>query len=176
MLTDETLATLDLSRETLVEKKAIEAGNIFNLGTRFSEALGLSYMNEAGESKPVVMGSYGIGPTRVMGIIAEVLSDEKGLVWPEEVAPFRYHLVALGNDPEITATTDALYAALQKKGDIVLYDDRDARAGEKFADSDLIGIPTRIVVGKEALASGKLEVVDRRTGEVSMRTKEEILA
>lgn len=176
VLTDETLATLDLSRETLVEKKAIEAGNIFNLGTRFSEALGLSYMNEAGESKPVVMGSYGIGPTRVMGIIAEVLSDEKGLVWPEEVAPFRYHLVALGNDPEITATTDALYAALQKKGDIVLYDDRDARAGEKFADSDLIGIPTRIVVGKEALASGKLEVVDRRTGEVSMRTKEEILA
>lgn len=176
VLTDEALATLGLSRETLVEKKAIEAGNIFNLGTRFSEALGLSYMNEAGESKPVVMGSYGIGPTRLMGIIAEVLSDEKGLVWPEEVAPFKYHLVALGNDPEITATADALYAALQKKGDIVLYDDRDARAGEKFADSDLIGIPTRIVVGKEALASGKLEVVDRRTGEVSIRTKEEILA
>ncbi len=176
VLTDEALATLGLSREKLVEKKAIEAGNIFNLGTRFSEALGLTYMNEAGESKPVVMGSYGIGPTRLMGIIAEALSDDKGLVWPKEVAPFQYHLVALGNDPEIIAIADSLYNELQKKGDIVLYDDRDARAGEKFADSDLIGIPTRIVVGKEALASGNFEVVDRRTGEVSMRSKEDILA
>lgn len=176
VLTDEALATLGLSREKLVEKKAIEAGNIFNLGTRFSEALGLSYMNETGESKPVVMGSYGIGPTRLMGIIAEALSDDKGLVWPEDVAPFTYHLVALGNDPEITAIADGFYNELRKKGDIVLYDDRDARAGEKFADSDLIGIPTRIVVGKEALATGKFEVVNRRTGEVSTRSKEEILA
>ncbi len=92
------------------------------------------------------------------------------------MAPFTYHLVALGNDPEVTAIADSLYTALQKKGDIVLYDDRDARAGEKFADSDLIGIPTRIVVGKEALATGNIEVVDRRTGAVSMRSKEEILA
>lgn len=176
VLTDEALATLGLSREKLVEKKAIEAGNIFNLGTRFSEALGLTFMNEAGESKPVVMGSYGIGPTRLMGIIAEALSDDKGLVWPEEVAPFKYHLVALGNDPEISAIADSLYSELRKKGDIVLYDDRDARAGEKFADSDLIGIPMRIVVGKEALATGKFEVVDRRTGEVATRSKEEILA
>ncbi len=176
VLTDEALATLGLSREKLVEKKAIEAGNIFSLGTRFSEALGLTYMDEYGENKPVVMGSYGIGPTRLLGIIAEALSDDKGLVWPSEVAPFQYHLVALGNDPEITKIADELYGALCAKGDIVLYDDRDVRAGEKFADSDLIGIPTRIVVGKEALASGRFEVVDRRTGGVSTRTKEEILA
>lgn len=176
VLTDEALQALGLSRDTLVEKRAIEAGNIFNLGTRFSEALGLTYMNEAGESKPVVMGSYGIGPTRLMGIIAEALSDEKGLVWPEEVAPFRYHLIALGTDPEIAKIADGLYDALRQKGDCVLYDDRDARAGEKFADSDLIGIPRRIVVGKEALASGKLEVVDRRTGDVTMQTAEELLA
>ena len=176
VLTEESLAALGLSRERLVERKAIEAGNIFNLGTRFSEALGLTYMDENGENKPVVMGSYGIGPTRLMGIIAEALSDEKGLVWPEEVAPFSYHLVSLGNDPEIAALADDLYAALRAKGDAVLYDDRDLRAGEKFADSDLIGIPKRIIVGKEAKETGSFEVVDRRTGTVEKRTKEEILA
>lgn len=176
VMNDESLAALGLDREKLVEKKAIEAGNIFSLGTRFSEALGLSYATEDGAKKPVVMGSYGIGPTRLLGIIAEVYADEKGLVWPEEVAPYRYHLVSLGTDPEITALAEDLYASLCAKGDIVLYDDRDVRAGEKFAESDLIGIPKRIVVGKEALASGRFEVVDRRTGEVSRLSKEEILA
>ncbi|HEY0947945.1 MAG TPA: aminoacyl--tRNA ligase-related protein [Candidatus Paceibacterota bacterium] len=175
VMTDENLATLGLSREKLVEKKAIEAGNIFSLGTRFSEPLGLTFMDEKGENKPVVMGSYGIGPTRLMGIIAEALSDEKGLVWPEEVAPFTYHLVSLaGSDGDLQKIADELYADLVSEGKTVLYDDRDARAGEKFADADLIGLPHRIVVGKEALASGKLEVVNRRTGEVSMVLKEEL--
>lgn len=176
VMTDENLATLGLSREKLVEKKAIEAGNIFSLGTRFSEPLGLTFMDEKGENKPVVMGSYGIGPTRLMGIIAEALSDEKGLVWPEEVAPFTYHLVSLaGSDGNLQKIADELYADLMAQGKTVLYDDRDARAGEKFADADLIGLPYRIVVGKEALASGKLEVVNRRTGEVSMLLKDELL-
>lgn len=175
VLTDEALATLGLDRSQLVEKKAIEAGNIFNLGTRFSEALGLSYATEDGTKKPVVMGSYGIGPTRLMGIITEVHADEKGLVWPEEVAPFTYHLVSLGTDPEIARLADDLYSALQTKGDVVLYDDRDLRAGEKFAESDLIGIPYRIVVGKDTLASGRFEVVNRKTGEVTKLLKEELL-
>ncbi|HEY1041799.1 MAG TPA: aminoacyl--tRNA ligase-related protein [Candidatus Paceibacterota bacterium] len=176
VMTDENLATLGLSREKLVEKKAIEAGNIFSLGTRFSEPLGLTFMDEKGENKPVVMGSYGIGPTRLMGIIAEALSDEKGLVWPEEVAPFTYHLVSLaGSYGNLQKIADELYADLMAQGKTVLYDDRDARAGEKFADADLIGLPYRIVVGKEALASGKLEVVNRRTGEVSMLLKDELL-
>lgn len=176
VMTDENLATLGLPREKLVEKKAIEAGNIFSLGTRFSEPLGLTFMDEKGENKPVVMGSYGIGPTRLMGIIAEALSDEKGLVWPEEVAPFTYHLVSLaGSDGNLQKIADELYADLMAQGKTVLYDDRDARAGEKFADADLIGLPYRIVVGKEALASSKLEVVNRRTGEVSMLLKDELL-
>lgn len=177
VLNDATLATLGLNRATLVERKAIEAGNIFNLGTRFSEPLGLTYMAEDGSSKPVVMGSYGIGPTRAMGIIAETLSDEKGLVWPEAVAPFRYHLVSLaGNDGDVSALADSLYDEMVLAGVEVLYDDRDARAGEKFADSDLIGIPYRVIVGKDALATGSYELVNRATGEVTKLRKEELFA
>ncbi len=176
VLDDATLAKLGLSKDALVEKKAIEAGNIFNLGTRFSEPLGLTYTAEDGSKQPVVMGSYGIGPTRLMGIIAETLSDDKGLVWPEEVAPFTYHLVSLaGNDDELAAVADELYADMEKKGMSVLYDDRIARAGEKFADADLIGIPYRIVVGKETKASGRVELVSRATGEVSTLSREELL-
>lgn len=176
VLTDENLATLGLERDKLVEKKSIEAGNIFNLGTRFSEPLGLTYMAEDGTKKPVVMGSYGIGPTRLMGIVAEVFSDEKGLIWPEAVAPFTYHLASLaGTDAGITSIADELYAELTQKGASVLYDDRDARAGEKFADSDLMGIPYRIVVGRDALNTGEYELVNRATGEVSKVSKEDIL-
>ncbi len=177
VLTDENLAALGLSREKLVEKKAIEAGNIFTLGTKFSEPLGLTYMAEDGTSKPVFMGSYGIGPTRLMGIVAEAFADDKGLVWPEEVAPYTYHLVSLAaGDEQLTALAEDLYRELQKKGDVVLYDDRDARAGEKFADADLMGMPYRIIVGKETLASGRFEVVNRKTGEVEKLLKEELLA
>jgi len=176
VMTDETLVKLGLEKEKLVEKKAIEAGNIFNLGTRFSEPLGLSYTDETGAKKPVVMGSYGIGPTRLMGIIVEVLSDEKGLVWPEAVAPFTYHLVSLGHEgDEISKTADALYDDLVRAGVEVLYDDRDARAGEKFADSDLLGIPKRIVVGKDAVATGQFEVVTRATGAVEKRSREALV-
>ena len=174
---DETLAKLGLEKGKLVEKKAIEAGNIFNLGTRFSEPLGLSYKDEAGVTKPVVMGSYGIGPTRLMGIIVETLSDDKGLVWPEVVAPFAYHLVSLGKDgDEAAQMADALYDEMTAAGIEVLYDDRDARAGEKFAESDLLGMPKRIVVGRDAVATGAFEVVDRATGAVSKRSREELLA
>ncbi len=176
VLTDDVLAKFGVDRANLVEKKAIEVGNIFHLGTRFSEALGLTFKDEQGADKPVVMGSYGIGPTRLMGTIVEALSDEKGLVWPEEVAPFAYHIVSLGNDDAVSATADALYEKLSGAGVEVLYDDRDLRAGEKFADSDLIGIPKRIVVGKDAAATGMFEVVNRATGAVLKKTADEILA
>ena len=175
--TDETLAKLGLEKGKLMEKKAIEAGNIFNLGTRFSEPLGLYYRDETGARKPVVMGSYGIGPTRLMGIIVEVLADGKGLVWPESVAPFAYHLVSLGHGgDEISKTADALYEDLMKRGVEVLYDDRDLRAGEKFAESDLLGIPKRIVVGKETVATGIFEVVNRATGAVEKISRSELLS
>ena len=167
MCTDKTLDKLGLQRRGLVEKKAIEVGNIFNLGTRFSEPLKLLYADEKGAKKPVVMGSYGIGPTRLMGAIVEVFGDEKGLVWPESVAPFKYHLVSLGKPgDDVSKEADELYEDLTAKGVEALYDDRDLRAGEKFAESDLLGTPKRIVVGKDAVASGEFEIVDRATGKV----------
>src|SRR5690606_26808252 len=153
----------------LVPHKAIEVGNIFKLGTRFAEALGLGYVDEAGERQPVVMGSYGIGPTRVMGTIAEVFADPQGLVWPEAVAPFAVHLVALiGKTDEAKQKADELYAQLQQAGVEVLYDDREVSAGEKFADSDLIGIPLRVVVSDRGLTANQLELKHRKTGETKL--------
>lgn len=175
--TDEVIAKLGLKKENLVEKKSIESGNIFHLGTKFSEPLGLTYTNEDGEQVPVYMGSYGIGPTRLMGTLVEVLSDEKGIVWPESVAPFKIHLVALNTDnQELVDFADGIYAAFKDKGIEVLYDDRDLRAGEKFADSDLLGIPYRIVVSRKTKEEGLFEVVTRATGEIRRLTEEEIWA
>ncbi|MBP9728438.1 MAG: prolyl-tRNA synthetase [Candidatus Moranbacteria bacterium] len=172
VLNDEVLADLGLKRENLVEKKSIEVGNIFSLGTKFSEPLGLTYKDEAGTIKPVIMGSYGIGPARVMGTIAEVLSDEAGLVWPESVAPFRVHLLSLGADEKVSE----IYAMLTGAGIEVLYDDRDMRAGEKFAESDLLGMPYRVVVGKRSLESGKAEVKKRTEAEAVEVAFEELVA
>jgi prolyl-tRNA synthetase len=171
VLNDEVLKDLGVNKADLVEKKAVEVGNIFSLGTKFSDAFELTYSDEEGKKKPVIMGSYGIGPGRVMGTVAEVLSDEKGLVWPEAIAPFAVHLISLGNVKE---KADALYERLTKKGVEVLYDDRDARAGEKFADSDLIGIPKRIVISEKTLESDSVEVKDRRTGKVEIIKHERI--
>lgn len=176
--TDEVIAKLGLVKEDLIEKKAIESGNIFHLGTKFSEPLGLTYKNEAGEDVPVYMGSYGIGPTRLMGTLVEVLGDEKGLVWPEAVAPFKVHLVGLNlEDAEIKDWAEGVYDNLTKAGVEVLFDDRiEARAGEKFGDSDLLGIPYRVVVSKKGKESGQFEVVTRATGEVRQLTEEELFA
>ncbi len=172
----EVYATTGIEKADLKEAKAIEVGNIFTLGTRFSEALGLSYKNAEGNDVPVVMGSYGIGPARLMGTVVELLSDEKGMVWPESVAPFKMHIVSLGKDDEVSAFADVLYEDMTKNGMSVLLDDRDARAGEKFADSDLIGIPYRIVIGKQGLTEGMFEVVNRKSGEVLKKSREELLA
>lgn len=175
--TDEVLSELGINKDELVEAKSIEVGNIFPLGTRFSEPLGLTYKNEKGEEIPVVMGSYGIGPGRLMGTIVELLSDEKGIVWPETVAPFTYHLLSLLPEDEAgKKAADELYEKLTKAGKSTLYDDRPLRAGEKFADADLIGIPWRINLGKEYIGSGKLELVNRATGEVTLLSVEELLA
>ena len=167
VLNDEVLKDLGIKREALVEKKAVEVGNIFSLGTKFSDALELNYTDEEREKKPVIMGSYGIGPGRVMGTIVEVLSDEKGLVWPASVAPFNIHLISIEDkDGKVKKEADKLYENLIKKGIEVLYDDRDLRPGEKFADSDLIGIPKRVVISEKTLATESVEVKERKTGEV----------
>lgn len=177
VLEDSVLRELNLVRENLVEKKSIEVGNIFNLGVKFSKPLGLSYLDEKGDSFPVVMGSYGLGPSRLMGTLVEVLSDEKGIVWPASVAPFKIHLVLLkGKDIKAEKMADELYKKLQKKGIEVLYDDRDVRPGEKFADSDLIGIPWRVVVSDKTIEAGKFELKERKTGEVKMIDEAEITA
>jgi len=169
VLTDEVLNDLGISKKDLIEKKAVEVGNIFSLGTRFSEALGLSFKDAEGKSKPVIMGSYGIGPARLMGTIAEIWSDEKGLVWPESVAPFAVHLIALSDtEGAVKKVADELYEKLTAKGVEVLYDDRDAAAGEKFSDADLIGIPKRIVISAKTLKENSVEIKDRRTGKVEM--------
>ena len=159
---DEVLASLDVKKEDLVENKAVEVGNIFTLGTRFSDALGLKYKTETGEENSVFMGSYGIGPGRLMGTVVEVLSDDKGIIWPESIAPFKVHLLMLGGDENVVLGATELYDKLNDKGVEVLFDDRtDMSAGEKFADADLIGIPFRVVVSKRSLADGGFEVKKR---------------
>lgn len=146
-------------RTTLQEQKAIEVGNIFQLGTRFSDAFGFSYTDEGGKPQPVIMGCYGIGSSRLMGAIAEIFHDEKGLCWPKTVAPFTVHLVSLAQTDADRAVADTLYRTLTASGIDVLYDDRlDARAGEKFADSDLFGIPLRLVVSAKTIAKNSVEV------------------
>ncbi len=156
VLTDDVLADIGVDRASLVEKKAIEVGNIFSLGFKFSEPFGLSYTTAEGEQVPVFMGSYGIGITRLIGTIVEILSDDKGIVWPESVAPFKIHLLSLGET--LQGRAQEVYDELTKYGVEVLWDDRvGVSPGEKFADSDLIGIPHRIVISERSIAAGGLE-------------------
>ncbi len=160
---DEVIQELGLNKEEIVEERAIEVGNIFSLGFKFSEPFGLTYKNDKGEDVPVFMGSYGIGITRLMGTVVEVLSDDKGIVWPASIAPFAVHLIALGED---MSEAESLYKELSDKGIEVLFDDRlGATAGEKFADADLLGMPMRIVVSKRSLENGGAEIKGRTESE-----------
>lgn len=176
VLVDEVLDELKIKKENLVEKKSIEVGNIFSLGTKFSKPLGLEYTDEEGNKKNVIMGCYGIGLGRLMGTVAEVLSDEKGLVWPMSIAPFHIHLVLL-NDKEgkVAKEADKIYKKLTDKNIEVLYDDRDLRPGEKFADSDLIGIPIRVVISEKTMADNVVEAKDRKSGEVQKVSADEFI-
>jgi prolyl-tRNA synthetase len=176
VLTDEVLKDLGVKKSDLIERKAVEVGNIFSLGTRFSDAFELTYVSESGDKKSVFMGSYGIGPGRIMGTIVEALSDKDGIVWPAEVSPFALHLISLGKPgSDAEAAAKGIYDEFTKAGIEVLFDDRDARPGEKFADSDLIGIPLRAVISDKTIAAGgKLEVKERRGGALSMMTKDEL--
>jgi prolyl-tRNA synthetase len=147
---------------TLQFQNAIEVGHIFKLGTKFSEPFGATVLDEDGNERPLVMGSYGIGPGRVMAAAIEQHHDDNGIVWPRAIAPYDVHIVVLPGAQEIAAQAAA---ALSDAGYDVLLDDRDARAGEKFADADLIGCPIRITAGKKSLEDGKVDVRDRATGE-----------
>jgi prolyl-tRNA synthetase len=142
---------------------AIEVGNIFKLGTRYSEALGATYLDESGTARPIWMGSYGIGPARITAAAVEQFADEQGISWPRSIAPFDVHLVALGRQgSDERAIAERLYGELREAGLDVLYDDRDAGPGEKFADAELLGVPVRLVVGRRTAASGEVEAQVRR--------------
>lgn len=174
---EDTLKELGLTATQLTKTKMAEVGNIFNFGRQKAADLGLTFKDQDETDVAVWMGSYGIGITRLIGVIAEKFSDDRGLVWPESVAPYRVHLVGLNlDDEEVRDWADATYANLTNAGVEVMYDDRvEARAGEKFADSDLIGIPHRIVVSKKGKENGTYEVVERATGEVQNLSEEELL-
>ena len=160
---DEVLSDLNAKDEKFEETTSAEVGNIFKLKFKYSEPLGLKFIDEDNTQKIVYMGCYGIGISRLMGVIAEKFADEKGLVWPESVAPFKYYLVGIGE--EGLAKCEEFYHGRE---DRTLFDDRDKRAGEKFADSELIGLPFRVVISDKTLAEGAAEITDRKTGERQM--------
>lgn len=163
VLQDDVLENLGVKREELESARAAEVGNIFTLKDKYSGPLGLEYADQDGSKKPVLMGCYGIGVSRVMGVIAEKLADEKGLVWPDSIAPFKYYLVGIGD--EGVKKAEELYHTHEED---ILWDDRDLRPGEKFADAELIGIPYRVVVSAKTLANNEAEITDRRTGETRL--------
>ncbi len=153
------------------EEKAIEVGNIFKLKNKYTMPFDLKVADEKGEKKEIIMGCYGIGLGRLMGAVVEVYHDEKGIVWPESVAPFQVHLLSLDQNEE----TEKIYQELINKKIEVLYDDREASAGEKFADADLIGIPWRIVVSKKSLEKGGVEVKERKEEKTEIMEIKELL-
>ena len=171
--TDDNIEKFGLEKSKMVEKKSIEVGNIFPLGSKYSDVLGLKIRDNNGVEQSIIMGSYGIGLGRLLGTIVETLSDEKGIVWPESVAPFKYHIVEIPSEKtEVKEMAEKIYKKLGEEN--VLYDDRDLRAGEKFADADLLGMPYQIVVSEKNMSSGKLELKNRKTGEVKMIKEDEL--
>lgn len=160
--------------KSLRRGKAVEVGNIFKLKTKFSQPFDLNYKDEKGEKRQIIMGCYGIGLNRLIGAIVEIYHDEKGIIWPESVAPFRAHLIGLAvNNRRLTTFTDKIYKSLQKAGVEVLYDDRkDVSIGEKFNDADLIGIPYRLVISEKT--GGKIEIKKRGSDKLKLISEKEL--
>lgn len=171
---DEAVKELGIDRSELERVKTAEVGNIFNFGTQKSEEMRLVFTDAEGVEQYAYMGSYGIGITRVMGVIVEKFADDKGLVWPENIAPAKVYLVQIGSQSRSAA--DELYQKLQSAGLETIYDDRDERPGVKFADAELLGIPYRVTVSDRLLDDGKWEVSTRQTGEQRLLTADELLA
>ncbi|MFC1700989.1 aminoacyl--tRNA ligase-related protein [Patescibacteria group bacterium] len=148
----------------LREEKAIEVGNIFKLGTRFSKPFNLQFTDKDGNKKDIIMGCYGLGPSRLMGTIVEVYHDDKGIIWPDEITPFKVHLISISQDNK----SEEIYQDLLKNNIEILYDDRDISPGIKFSDADLIGIPYRIVVSNKTLEKDSVEIKKRNSEEVEI--------
>lgn len=175
VIDDERLANTDIDTSALVEKKAIEVGNIFPLESKYTDALGVYYTDQEGNQQSIIAGCYGIGVSRLVGALAEHFADDKGLVWPENVAPYKVYLVQLGDSEAVLSAGSTLYEILQQNGISILYDDRDARAGEKFADADLLGIPYRIVVSEKTLQNAVYEVKKRTEEQSQLLNQEDLL-
>lgn len=177
VVNEENSTKLGVTFESLEQVRACEVGNIFPLNTKFSKAFDYMYTDENGTQQDVYMGCYGIGPTRLMGVVVEKFADEKGLVWPESIAPFSVHLIVLGRDKESEAakTAEMIYKTLIKNHVEVLFDDREASVGEKFADSDLIGIPMRVVVSDKSLEKGGVELKERKAESSEIISVEQLL-
>jgi prolyl-tRNA synthetase len=158
----------ECGNKNLELKKAIEVGNIFKLKDKFTKPFDFKFKDENGKEKMVIMGCYGIGLSRVMGTAVEIHHDEKGIIWPKEVAPFDVHLIQLENSAKVKKAAESIYQDLQKKEIEVLYDDRDRSAGEKFVEADLIGIPLRIVASERTLKQNCLEIKNRNKKEAKL--------
>ncbi len=171
---DDAVKELNINRDELEKVKTAEVGNIFNFGTQKTDDMGLYYTDENGTQQSLHIGSYGIGVTRLIGVIAEKMSDGRGLVWPENIAPFRVYLATIGTDAAVTQAAEDLYNSLYKSGVEVLYDDRDARPGEKFADADLLGIPHRVVISARTLEQQRVEYKARTSEEAELLSAEEL--
>ena len=165
VVNDEVLADLKVKREELESTTAAEVGNIFTLRYKFSEPLDLVFNDQTGERKTVYMGCYGIGVSRVMGVIVEKYSDEKGLVWPTEIAPYKYYIIGIGEQGSIIVND-----LHQTASDQIMLDDRDLRPGQKFADAELMGIPYRVVISDKTLETDSVEITERQTGESKFMT------
>lgn len=175
VLNDDVLKQLTLKKSDLEEVKAAEVGNIFSFGSTKSEQLDLYYADQGGKRQPVIMGSYGIGITRLMGVVAEKFSDDFGLVWPEAIAPYKIMLCHLGNDTKTIKNAQEIYQLLTKNAIGVLYDDRDISAGQKLADSDLIGLPQRLVVSPKTVDSGQYELKNRQSGKTELLNQGQLI-
>ena len=162
-------------KSILMEGKSIEVGNIFPLGTKYSKGMQAFFVDKDGQRKLIIMGCYGLGPSRIMGTIVEIHHDDKGIIWPKEIAPFQAHLIKIENNQQVTKTAQKLYQDLQKSGVEVLYDDRiNKTAGEKFAEADLIGIPIRLVVSEKTLKKNSVELKKREELSVKLVKPDQI--
>lgn len=175
VIDDKRLEDTDVDKSKLKEYKAIEVGNIFPLESKYTDALGVYYTDSEGKQQQIIAGCYGIGVSRLMGALAEHFADDNGLVWPQNIAPARVYLARLGDDEAVVAAADGLYDELQDKGVEVLYDDRDARPGEKFADADLMGIPYRVVVSAKTIDQDKVEVKKRTEHDAHLVSADKII-
>lgn len=170
---DDASSELGIDKTELQPVTSAEVGNIFKFGTEKSEAMGIYYTDAEGKQQPIYLASYGVGVTRMMGVIVEKLADENGIVWPDSVVPYKVYLATIG---DVSDEAEKIYEELKSKGVDVLYDDRDVRPGAKFADADLLGIPHRIVLSQKLIEQNKFEYKARATSDASLLTKEELLA